>query len=169
MADKKTTKGKETAKKENKATLHKHTARDSHKHEGHGHIHKGDSAKPAHKDVKEKQKGHKEEKKEVKEKVKTGKIAEKVDKEIMLHAYKTIIHPLITEKSIGMIESENKLVFVVNGNATKHDVRKAVEELNVVKVDSVNIMRDTKARKRAFVKINEKFRADEIATKLGVL
>ena len=31
-------------------------------------------------------------------------------------------------------------MFVVNGNATKHDVRKAVEELYGVKVDSVNIM-----------------------------
>lgn len=91
------------------------------------------------------------------------------DKTVALKAFETILHPLITEKSVGMIESENKLVFVVNGGASKSEVKDAVESLYKIKVDKVNILRDTKGRKRAFVKISRQFRADEIATKLGVL
>ena len=32
-------------------------------------------------------------------------------------------HPLATEKSIRLMESENKLVFVVNKKATKQDIK----------------------------------------------
>ena len=135
---------------------------------------KKDSHKPATKqpqksEVKHAHKDEVKETKKVSDEKGKGKIADKVDKDTMLHAYQTLIYPLITEKAINMIETENKLVFIVRGNATKQDVRKAVEELYGVKVDSVNILRDTKARKRAFVRINDKFKADEIATKLGVL
>ena len=108
----------------------------------------------------------KEERKHEKQEVKAEK---KVDKEQALRAYEVLLHPLITEKAINLIESENKLVFIVKGNASRPQVKKAVEDLYSVKVDNVNILRDSKARKRAFVKINEKFKADEIATKLGVL
>ena len=108
----------------------------------------------------------KEERKPEKQEVKAEK---KVDKEQALRAYEVLLHPLITEKAINLIESENKLVFIVKGNASRPQVKKAVEDLYSVKVDNVNILRDSKARKRAFVKINEKFKADEIATKLGVL
>ncbi|MBI2598392.1 MAG: 50S ribosomal protein L23 [Candidatus Diapherotrites archaeon] len=91
------------------------------------------------------------------------------DKAGALKSLAVVLHPLITEKSIGMIEAENKLVFVVDRNATKASVRQAVENLYKIKVDGVNILLDLKGRKRAFVKINKQFRADEIATKLGVL
>ena len=53
--------------------------------------------------------------------------------------------------------------------ATKKEVREAVESNYKIKVDTVNILKDRKGRKKAIVKINEKFKADEIATKLGVL
>jgi len=80
-----------------------------------------------------------------------------------------ILFPLITEKAVNMIEAENKLCFVVSKKATKPDVKKAVEEAYAVKVDSVTILLDRKGRKKAVVKINKEFKADEIATKLGVI
>ncbi len=86
-----------------------------------------------------------------------------------LKIYEVLEHPLVSEKTVNMIGSENKLTFVVNGKATKTDVRKAVETMYNVKVDKVNICRDMKARKKAFVKLNKAFKADELATKLGVL
>ena len=97
-----------------------------------------------------------EEKKEVKLEVPKDKVA-------ALKSFETVLHPLITEKSIGMIESENKLVFVVKNLAQKNEVKTAVENLYNIKVDRVNILKDTKGRKRAFVKINKQFKADEIA------
>jgi ribosomal protein L23 len=80
-----------------------------------------------------------------------------------------IVHPLITEKAVGMIESENKLCFVVSRGATRQNVRETVEKEHGVKVDSVRILNDRKGRKKAIVKINKQFKADEIATKRGVL
>jgi ribosomal protein uL23 len=169
MAEKKTAKG--NVKKEEKKDSHKNVSKPVQKTTGakheHAHVHSKDE-KHAHGEAKEMKAAKKVVPVAEGEKGK-GKIAEKVDKGTVLHAYQTLIYPLITEKAINMIEAENKLVFVVKGTATKQDVKKAVEELYGVKVDSVNMMRDTKARKRAFVRINEKYKADEIATKLGVL
>lgn len=98
-----------------------------------------------------------------------AKALPKASREEQMSAYEILRYPLITEKAVNMIESENKLVFVVGGNATKSDVKKAVENLYGVKVDKVNIVRDMKARKRAIVKIAEGYKADDIATRLGVL
>lgn len=80
-----------------------------------------------------------------------------------------ILFPLITEKTVNMIEAENKLCFVVSNKATKADVKNAVEEAYAIKVDSVNVLLDRKGRKKAIVKVNKEFKADEIATKLGVI
>jgi len=80
-----------------------------------------------------------------------------------------IQHPLITEKSVGLIEKENKLVFVVDKSATKNDVKKAVEELYGVKVATVNTLLSMKGKKKAYVKLKPEFKASDIATKLKVL
>ncbi len=40
---------------------------------------------------------------------------------------KIIKYPLATEKSIRLMESENKLIFVVDKKATKSDIKKAIE------------------------------------------
>lgn len=102
-----------------------------------------------------------------KEVIREGKEA-KV-KETAVKNYEIILHPLITEKAVNAIETENKLCFVVDKNASKQDVRKAIEVMYAVKVDGVNILRDMKGRKKAIVKINEKFKANDIAIKLGVI
>lgn len=129
--------------------------------------------KVSHKEHKNEGKSVKEEKKEVKAEKKEAK-AEKFDAIKLsphetLEAYKIVLHPLITEKAINLIEAENKLVFVVKKNTNKVEVKKAVEGLYGIKVDSVNIVNDSKSRKKAFVKISGQFNAGEIATRLGVL
>ncbi|MBI5553802.1 MAG: 50S ribosomal protein L23 [Candidatus Diapherotrites archaeon] len=84
-------------------------------------------------------------------------------------AYKVLVHPLISEKAVGFIESENKISFIVGREATKPQIKKAVEKLFEVKVASVNVLNDTSARKRAFVKLAKGFKAENLATKLGVM
>ena len=80
-----------------------------------------------------------------------------------------ILFPLITEKAVNMIEAENKLCFIVDKKSTKEDVKLAVEEAYAIKVDSVKVLNDRKGRKKAIVKVNKAFKADEVATKLGVI
>ncbi len=48
--------------------------------------------------------------------------------------------PVITEKSMGMVE-ENKYTFIVDMGSNKIEIRQAVEELFNVKVDKVRTMR----------------------------
>ena len=86
-----------------------------------------------------------------------------------LKDYEILIHPLVSEKAVNMIESQNKLTFIVNLKSTKKEIKKAVESLHKVKVDEVKIVNDQKGRKKAIVKINKAFKADDVATKLGVL
>jgi large subunit ribosomal protein L23 len=75
----------------------------------------------------------------------------------------------MTEVSSRMLETENKLVLVVNLKATKADVRRAVEELYAVKVERVNMMVTPRGEKKAYVKLHPDYKAVDIAIKLGIL
>jgi len=113
--------------------------------------------------------------KEAKEKIKPQEKkaeakAEKVLKSTAtLHDLEVILYPLVTEKSVNMIEAENKITFIVNDGATKPEVKKVLEEAYGIKVNKVNVIRDMKGRKKAIVQVDKKFKASELATKLGVL
>jgi large subunit ribosomal protein L23 len=80
-----------------------------------------------------------------------------------------IKHPLSTEKTIRLMEAENKLVFVIDRKATKKDVREAVEELFKSKVVSVKTHITNKGEKRAYVKFSAETPAIDIATNLGLM
>jgi len=77
-----------------------------------------------------------------------------------------LIAPIKTEKSIGKIESNNALTFIVAVRATKKDIKKEVESMFKVKVLSVRTYLTQKGEKRAIVKLSKETKADEIATKL---
>ena len=81
---------------------------------------------------------------------------------------KVLQYPLATEKSIRLMESENKLMFVVDIQATKPMIKEAIEKLLKAKVDTVNtsIMG---SQKRAYVKFKQDTPAIDIATKLGLM
>ena len=56
--------------------------------------------------------------------------------------------PHISEKS-ARLQEHNQYVFVISKDASKADVKKAVEDLFSVKVDSVNVV-NTKGKSRSF-------------------
>ncbi len=59
-----------------------------------------------------------------------------------------IKRPIITEKSMQLVEKENKYTFVVDKRANKIQIKKAVEELFEVKVLSVNVLNLKPKKKR---------------------
>jgi len=83
--------------------------------------------------------------------------------------YDVILYPLMTESSSLMVEKENKLVFMVNLKANKHDVKKAVERLYEVRVDGVNVLITSSGEKKAFVKLHPDYKAADVAIRLGIL
>lgn len=84
-----------------------------------------------------------------------------------MNEYDVIIRPYITEKAMVMIERENKLTFIVHKNASKKEIKWAIEKIFNVKVKDINIVL-TKEGKKAVVKLRPEYRADEIATRIGV-
>jgi large subunit ribosomal protein L23 len=90
-----------------------------------------------------------------------------------LDAYQVILRPLVTEKGMHRSTRNNQYAFEVHPQATKDDVRRAVEDLFNVKVDKVRTQNrrgkprrhrfklgQTKAWKKAIVTLNEEHRID---------
>tara|TARA_Y100000310_G_scaffold315802_1_gene366781 strand:- start:194 stop:451 length:258 start_codon:yes stop_codon:yes gene_type:complete len=82
--------------------------------------------------------------------------------------YKIIKHPLSTEKSIRLMNDQNKLAFVVHSSANKSDIKKAIEEIFKVKIVDVNTY-VMKGEKRAYVRFSPETPAIDIATQLGFM
>ena len=78
-------------------------------------------------------------------------------------------YPVTNEKAIGLIELKNTLLFVVNPTATKPEIKKEVEMLFEVKVASVNTLITPTGIKRAFVKLKDGYKADDVAAKLKIV
>lgn len=86
-----------------------------------------------------------------------------------LEYYDVVEYPVITEKAVDLISTQNRLTFVVNKKATKRQVKEAVEKLYNVKVKTINTLLDRKNRKKAFVTLSKEFNAQDVANKLGIL
>ena len=82
--------------------------------------------------------------------------------------HKIIKYPLSTEKSIRLMESQNKLIFVVDIDADKDVIKKAIEEMFKAKVSKVRTYVQN-GEKRAYVKFSNETPAIDIATQLGLL
>ena len=80
-----------------------------------------------------------------------------------------IRYPLLSEKSVNLIEKENKLIFVVDKNTTKKQIKEEIESLYDTKVAEVKTLINMKGEKRAFVKFQEANAASKLATKLNII
>ena len=83
--------------------------------------------------------------------------------------HKIIKFPLSTEKSIRLMESENKLIFVVDRKAKKQEIKQAMEKMFNVKIVRVNTFIGPDGKKKAYIKFSQETPAIDIATKLGLM
>ena len=86
-----------------------------------------------------------------------------------MDAFKVIKYPMMTERSVNMIENENKLIFIVDRLSTKEDIKAAIQELYEVEAIKINTLITNKGEKKAFVKLAEEFDASDVAIRLGIL
>ena len=76
--------------------------------------------------------------------------------------------PLVTEKAVMMIETQNVLTFCTNKEKRKEEIRKEIEELFKIKVDKIRtLIRGN--NKYVYVKLKKEFPAIDVATKLGII
>jgi len=78
-----------------------------------------------------------------------------------------LIKPITTEKAIKLLETENKISFIVDRRATKKEIAKEFEEKFKVKVKAINTMIRSN-KKIAIIKLSPETPAIDIATKLGI-
>jgi len=78
-------------------------------------------------------------------------------------------YPHLAEKSMNMVEFENKLTFIVSREATKSEIKEAVENLFDVNVLQVQTEITPKGVKKAYAKLSPENSASEIASRLGMV
>ncbi len=76
--------------------------------------------------------------------------------------------PITTEKAVRLIELNNTLVFEVDRRINKNEIKKDIEDKFRIKIDSVNTLIRLN-KKYAYVKLNVKNPAIDVATKLGMI
>ena len=73
-----------------------------------------------------------------------------------LHLYDKILSPLVTEKSTNLSD-QNKIVFKVNKNANKKNLKNNIEKIfkvNVIKINIINKQNRTKLTRGRKVKVS---------------
>jgi ribosomal protein uL23 len=80
-----------------------------------------------------------------------------------------IKRPSATEKSIRMMESENKLIFVVDLKANKKEIKEAFEKMFKAKIVKVTTHLTPEGEKKAYVTFSPETPAIDIATQLGLM
>jgi len=79
-----------------------------------------------------------------------------------------LIKPISTEKTVKVLEAENKIVFLVDRRANKQEIKREIEKTFKVKVERV-ATHIRKNQKVAFIKLKKENPAIDIATKLGLM
>ncbi|MEM2932947.1 MAG: 50S ribosomal protein L23 [Candidatus Pacearchaeota archaeon] len=79
-----------------------------------------------------------------------------------------LIKPILSEKALKIMEVENKLLFEVNRNATRPEIKQEFEKTFNAKVAKVNTLINSEGKKIAFIKLKEG-KAIDIAAKLGLI
>ncbi len=80
-----------------------------------------------------------------------------------------IIRPLMTEKALRLLEEQNTITLIVRREATKHQVREAVEKMLGVKVAKVRTLITPRGEKKAYVKLAPEYNASEVASRMGIV
>ncbi|MEM3844139.1 MAG: 50S ribosomal protein L23 [Candidatus Parvarchaeota archaeon] len=73
------------------------------------------------------------------------------------------------EKSIRLMQQDNKLSFIVTKHSNKIELKKEIESLFSVKVEAINIINRMNGDKIAIVKLNKENNAMDLATQLGLI
>ena len=85
-----------------------------------------------------------------------------------MEPYDVIVRMMITERASEIVEKENRLTFIVNRNATKGQIKEAIETLYEVKVVKVNTLITPRGEKKAMIKLSPEYNAADLAVRLGL-
>jgi large subunit ribosomal protein L23 len=78
-------------------------------------------------------------------------------------------YPFVTEKAMVLLENQGKLQFLVRREATKGQIKRAIEKAFDQKVRSVRTLMNTHGEKKAIVSFENEKAAEEILSRLGIM
>ena len=78
-----------------------------------------------------------------------------------------IERPHVTEKAMDLMDFENKMQFIVDIEAEKHEIEEAIENAYDEEVAAVNTMITMEGKKKATVEFEEEDVAQDIASRIG--
>ncbi|AHG04459.1 50S ribosomal protein L23 [Halobacterium sp. DL1] len=79
-----------------------------------------------------------------------------------------IDYPLVTEKAMDEMDFDNKLLFIVDLDAHKPEIRDAIQDQYDVTVTNVNTQITPQGEKKATVTLSEDDDAQDVASRIGV-
>ncbi|MGC9112493.1 50S ribosomal protein L23 [Acidilobus sp.] len=80
-----------------------------------------------------------------------------------------ILRAVMSEKAMSLMEKANTLVLIVARDANKPEIKRAVESLLGVRVQSVNTLITPTGEKKAYVRLSSEYKASDVAAKLGLI
>ncbi|EKM49697.1 uncharacterized protein PHACADRAFT_214214 [Phanerochaete carnosa HHB-10118-sp] len=83
--------------------------------------------------------------------------------------FRTIVSPLNTESAMKKIEEHNTLVFIVDIQANKRQIKDAVKKLYDVQAAKVNTLIRPDGKKKAYVRLTADHDALDVANKIGFI
>ena len=87
----------------------------------------------------------------------------------MKDPYTVVKNPITTEKAVRLMESQNKLTFITDRDASKQEIKEAVEKIFKVKITNVNTLITPKGVKKAYITLSQETPALDVATQLGLI
>lgn len=87
----------------------------------------------------------------------------------MKDPYRVIKNPITTEKAVRLMESQNKLTFIIDRDASKPEIKEAVEKAFKVKIIKINTLITPQGVKKAYIKLAPETPALDVATQLGLI
>jgi ribosomal protein L23 len=78
-------------------------------------------------------------------------------------------YPLATEKSVGIVDRNNIITYIVDQRASKTEIKKEFERSFSVKVKRINTINLPKNTKKAFIKLAKGYNAADVAVKLKLV
>jgi large subunit ribosomal protein L23 len=78
-------------------------------------------------------------------------------------------HPFVTEKAMMALERQNKVQFLVDHDATKDQIRRAIESQFGQQVKRITTMMTMHGEKKAIISFTNEKAAEEILSRLGIM
>ena len=83
--------------------------------------------------------------------------------------YKILKYTISPEKAVRLMESDNKLTFIVDIKSTKSQIKNAFEKNFSVKPLKITVLITSTGKKKAYIKLPLDKPAIDIATQLGLI